>query len=119
MYCKLFKSIGCSHTVYKYWMQHCIVACIQSVSSAINLHLTAPIDAGIYAVKLNASVGCRIIVASNGCSINFCIQSVSSSRNYCNKLIIMHAYMQQTECKYWMQTNFCQYWMQHNSLYPK
>ena len=23
VYCKLFESLRCSHTVYKYWMQHC------------------------------------------------------------------------------------------------
>ena len=49
-----------------------IDACIQSVSSAINYHITATFDAGIHALKLNASVRCRQIVASNGCSIHFC-----------------------------------------------
>ena len=43
-----FTGIGCS-----------IVACLQSVSSAINYHITATMDAGIHAAKLNASVGCR------------------------------------------------------------
>ena len=41
--------------------------------------------AGIHAAKLNAGVGCRQLVASIGCSINFCIQSLSSSFNYLGK----------------------------------
>ena len=43
-----FTSIGCI-----------MVACIQSVSSEINYHKRKTINAGINAVKINESVGCK------------------------------------------------------------
>ena len=61
----------------------CIVACIQSLSSAINYHIKATMNAGIHAAKLN--IWCRQIVASIVYSINHYIQSVWSSWNYHNK----------------------------------
>ena len=51
-------------------------------------------DAGIHTAKLNACAGCRQIVVSIGCSINFDIQSVSSSCNYCDKVKILQTYIQ-------------------------
>ena len=42
-----FVIIGCS-----------IVVCLQSLSSAINNHITATMDTGIHAAKQTASVGC-------------------------------------------------------------
>ena len=54
----VFASIGCS-----------IIACIPSVSSPCNYRIYALIDAGIYAVKLSASIGCRKIASSIGYSI--------------------------------------------------
>ena len=62
-----------------------IVACIQSVSSAINWNIKATMHAGIHAVKLNAIIGCRQIVTIIGCSIILFIQSVWSSCNHSNK----------------------------------
>ena len=76
-----------------------IVAWIQSVPSAINNHITATMNAGINAAQLNASVGCRKKVSTIGGSINFCIQSISSSCYYCNKAKLKQACMQPN----WMQ----------------
>ena len=67
----LFASIGFS-----------IIARIQSVSSAFNYCIKALMDAGIHAVKLNESIGCRQSVASIGFSINPFILSVSSACSY-------------------------------------
>ena len=75
--------IQINHTVYMYWMQQC---CLYTKFFQC--------DAGKHAAKLNASVGCRQIVASIGFISNFCIQSVSSSCNYHNKAKIMQAYLQ-------------------------
>ena len=87
-------------------MQHCCLhtKCFQCDQLSYN----STMDEGMHADKLNASVGCRQIVASIGCSIILCIQSNSNSCNYC-------CCMQNR----WMQSNLCQYWMQHYFLHPK
>ena len=81
--CNLFKSIGCSHTVYKYWMQHCCLftKCFQCDQ------LTYNSNNGFRHTCRKTECKCWMqkIIASNGCSLNFCIQSVLSSCNYWNK----------------------------------
>ena len=114
MYCKLFKSMGCSHTVYKYWMQYCCLyaKCFQC--------LTATMDVDMNAAKLNTSVGSRETFDSNGCSINFCIQSVSSFCNYCDKAKTNTGiYAARLSASVVCRQLFCHSWMQHNSLHPK
>ena len=108
MYCQLFKSIRCSHTVYKYWMQQ---QCLYTKCFQCNqLSYTATMDASIHAPKLNASNGCKQTVDSNGCSIDFCIKKVSSSCNYCNNAKMCRHICSQTEFKYWVQTNWTSIW---------
>ena len=64
-------------------------------------------NAGINAAKLNASVGCIQSVASIGCIIVACIQSVSSAINYHIKATIDAGIHAAKLC--WMQTNWCQF----------
>ena len=80
-------------------MENCsivLLAVIQltSIGFSIVAFITAIMYAGIIAAKLNARVGYRQMVASNGCSIILCIQSLSSLFNYSGEAKIMQAYMQ-------------------------
>ena len=73
-------SIRCRQILCKYWMHH---HCLHTKnSSGCNNYITSLIDAGLYASKLNSSIGCRQLVAGIGCSIMPCIESISSSCNY-------------------------------------
>ena len=60
----------------------------------INYYIEAKFNAGIHTKENYASVGCRQILSGIWCTINFCIQSISSSCNYCTKAKIVQPYMQ-------------------------